>query len=1805
MKITQRKHFTAASILGAIALCAATSLAFDGGTNTIAVDTSYNELFIGIDASNTVVTIADGVTVDAATLVSIGENPEASNNTLILNGSAALISGTTGFTTNSGGIIIGQNENGTGYSFKIDHSSSASASHLFMGMESNNTGRILVTDHSLLNIASNALIGAKGGTNTVTVSNGSTLAVGNQLIVGGTNSIGNKVTVGSESTLRVGALSNVVIHADNDVLIQDNGILNITGNFDTTELDSHDIDLASKAKIAVDQQFKAKGDAIDNGLHIVLNSSNATWNLKYPTETYAYIGRNNGNNSLTITSNSTTTLEKNLIVGSQAAADGNDLNIDGSSTFNAQKDVIIGQYGSNNDLNLTSGTANINQTLLLGKNTGATGNKINIASNGVLNVSRVVVGGSGEKNEFNLSGGNVYVTNNFILGSASKGNKYDHKGGTNTVAGSFILGETKNAEGSTTGKKFTSDTDMTTGNLAFVGTNAVVNIEQDLKTGMKGGGSVFVVRDGGIVNVDGNAVIGEYAGDNVIYLQRGSNTQFNVAGDLIIGNGEGQDRFAAYGGTANIAGNVYLGTSTNQHELRNFIHLQTTNAQLNVANAMYIGVSNSVNELDIVEGAKANVNELYVGILDGLSNNVVTVRGENSLLTVSNLLTIGSATGSNNTVNVKDGGILEVAQGNIVINGTNDTTLTIHDGGTLRSYDWDAGALTNSATNIIFNAGSTLELAGTYTGTNNMIEGGLELSLDDALSTNYVANWNVGSTNLVIGSKTGNNALTLKNGATATTGGDILLGAKDSTGNRLSIIGTNSTVNGANNLIVGQKDSSGNKFELLDGAHLVLAGNAVIGQKSSNNKDSLIAGSSNVVTSFTVSNDLLIGLMGSGNTLTVSSNTLTDVGGMLVIGTNGNNNVLTINGSNATLNVAGDAFIGMAKASGNKLEAENASLSFGKDLVIGNGKDSGSNSLLISGSNATLTVAGNLYSGKSGSGNKIYIEAGAQASAGTLYIGAEKNANNNGVSVTGTNTALNIASDIYVGQNGSGNSFTLEDASLSGIQSLYIGHGAGSDNNTATLSGSNTVLNVASNIYVGRLGSKNTLNLSGGIQADAQTLYIGYGTNSGNNTVSISGSNTVLTAANDIYVGQYGASNTFNLADGAMASAQNFYMGYASNSIRNTATLSGSNSTLTVTDDLVVGKKGALNTLTIEDDATVSANNLIMGEGKDSSKNTLTVTGSNTTLNVANDLFAGYGGSGNTLTISGGATVDVVNAYIGYASSNNTVSVENSNTVFTVLNNLLVGNSATNLSSENAFIVNLQATAKVGGNLTVSDSQFGIDAGSTVYVGGDYYQDETSTLLIGISTNHLDSTNLVVSGTAAFEQNTSIELTDADSTVTDEDTKMKVALVTSTNITISGQAASQSLLDNEINIIKDLWDFNLIFSNNTIFADSIIERSLADSAGFPEGSQLANVCDEIEYLANSNAIAEAQVKTLKDLGQSERKQVIENYYGAKESTSPAHNTINMGVQNVADQLTLRADNTRQRMGQASANAEMENPEGANGPHMEEQELQAWLTGFGTKYKMGEADGYDGYDGSLSGFMIGADLSVAEGVLVGLAGGSAGGTADGDDNSSTDTKTTYGALYVSMGTKEWFGDLSLIYGGSDVDTRIGTTFDTVGSYSAKNYAIYFGGGKEIATDYLIWTPQASLLGNYYKQEAYEETSTTATARSVDSFSNLYLQSTLGGSMGLYTAMGDVVFKPELRLFWLHEFNAKEEDVGYRLVGGSQQYNMVFQAPVSDLLRLGVGTSAKVGEYLELRADFDARFGADYSDYTFLGSLRYQF
>ena len=111
----------------------------------------------------------------------------------------------------------------------------------------------------------------------------------------------------------------------------------------------------------------------------------------------------------------------------------------------------------------------------------------------------------------------------------------------------------------------------------------------------------------------------------------------------------------------------------------------------------------------------------------------------NSTLSISNQLVIGSNSGSNNAVILRKGGILYVQQDKIEIGAGTNNTLEVRDGGTLRTLDWDFAYMTGTATNILFQAGSTLELGGLLSGT-NMVEDGIGFTLN---GTNAL--WDTGS----------------------------------------------------------------------------------------------------------------------------------------------------------------------------------------------------------------------------------------------------------------------------------------------------------------------------------------------------------------------------------------------------------------------------------------------------------------------------------------------------------------------------------------------------------------------------------------------------------------------------------------------------------------------------------------------------------------------------------------------------------------------------------------------------------------------------------------------------------------------------------------------------------------------------------------------------------------------------------------------------------------------------------------------------------------------------------------------------
>ena len=72
-------------------------------------------------------------------------------------------------------------------------------------------------------------------------------------------------------------------------------------------------------------------------------------------------------------------------------------------------------------------------------------------------------------------------------------------------------------------------------------------------------------------------------------------------------------------------------------------------------------------------------------------------------------------------------------------------------------------------------------------------------------------------------------------------------------------------------------------------------------------------------------------------------------------------------------------------------------------------------------------------------------------------------------------------------------------------------------------------------------------------------------------------------------------------------------------------------------------------------------------------------------------------------------------------------------------------------------------------------------------------------------------------------------------------------------------------------------------------------------------------------------------------------------------------------------------------------------------HVAGHDLQAALAGFGTRFDKIASNELTGYDGSTHGSMIGADLSVAYNILVGIAGGSGDSSVD-KKNSARDRKS---------------------------------------------------------------------------------------------------------------------------------------------------------------------------------------------------------
>ena len=984
------------------------------------------------------------------------------------------------------------------------------------------------------------------------------------------------------------------------------------------------------------------GNGIDSyGNTALVTGAGSLWT----NSTNFFVGANGSGNTLTISdggrvASTTGYVGYGGIVNLFSSASNTVLVTGAGSLWTNSGTLYVGERGSGNSMTITNGgEVSVGGDLTISDFAGASNNVLNVGggqlavTNGTLLVDKAGAGGSGA---LNVSGGTVLVkqlttthSNGVII---FNGGTINSQGTTISNGASFIIGDTGSG-------------------AAFIANGGAHNFQNDLIVGNAGGSNSLVLSNGGqLVATYGCSLGSNFDSSNNTVLVTGPGSVFTssrgvrigfygVGNTLTISNGGMlADDWGVIGDGADSSGNTALVTGAGS---------LWTNADY-----LYVGGNGSSNTLTISDGGRVASTTGHVGYgrFEGLfssTSNTVLVTGAGSLWTNSETLYVGE--------------------------GGSGNSLTITNGGHVASTTGCIGYASNSSNNTVLVTGA------------------------GSLWTN--------SGQLYVGVLGAGNSLVVSNGAKVSADASFI-GDFNSSNNAVLLTGGGSLLTIQRFVAVGFLGSSGNSLVISNGA-IATADEGIIGHETnSSNNTALVAGAGSMWTN----GNLYVGSYGSGNSLTISNGGIAaSVLGIIGFQTTALNNTVLVTGAGSLWTNSDKLYLG-GNGAGNTLTISDGGRMASTTGCIGYTSNSSNNTVLVTGAGSLWTNSGTLYVGEGGSGNSMTITNGGAVNVGAdLKISDVAGASNNVLNVAGGELAVTNGT-LLVDKAGGGGSGALN---ISGgtvlVKQLTTTHSNGVITfNGGTINSQGTTISNGASFIIGDTGSGAAFIANGGAH----------------------------NFQNELFVGNAGGSNSLTVSGGAhVAVASNSYIGYATNSSNNTALVIGAGSLWTNSDKLYVGARGAGNSLTISNGGIAASVWGIVGNAIGSTNNTVLVTGVGSLWTNSYKLIVGAYGGGSSLTISaGGRVVAQANGYIGYTSnsSNNTVLVTGAGSIWTNGSALTVGaggggeltvaaggsvgaptiNLAEALGSSGTLNIGRFGTNDSGGTITAQTIGFGSGAGT-------------------------------------------------------------------------------------------------------------------------------------------------------------------------------------------------------------------------------------------------------------------------------------------------------------------------------------------------------------------------------------------------------------------------------------------------------------------------------------------------------------
>jgi len=878
--------------------------------------------------------------------------------------------------------------------------------------------------------------------------------------------------------------------------------------------------------------------------------------------------------------------------------------------------------GQNTDIfGAASGSATLT-SLTIGSGAASSGNSASLSQGGAgggftlsPQFTTLAVG------ESNSSGNSLVISqslnlNNLVIGSAGgTGNACFITEGLVTVNSNAVLfgGNTLTISGSAT---LSVRTFVDSGYLILTNGGSILANSVVIGNGTNSSGNQATI--GGNLNFSGSGgfvVVGKNGShDNFLTIPGGTNSIPTI---VVGASGANSNTMTLTGGSLiRNSSNVVLGLSSDS-SANQFSITDNSTLQVLSNSVVYVGYQGSGNTMNVGLGDSSGTlslqNDLYVGFASSASNNLLSVSGAKTHVSASTIFVGVQASVSN---------VMTVANGAVVTSSS----------GYIGAFDYRTPTAPLIASNnkvLITGAGSLWTNQGLLTVGNAITNSGGTVSYgSNALAIVDSAFLITGGLHVYPGSlvtlstqgsdSPGTLMLSSLSGGGAINLGNGLLSAGSPTGTGLG--SSESSV--FSGVISG---TSAGTFQMTGPGTLTLSGNndyagsTLISGGTLQASNTTAFGSGAVILTNT-------GTMALATNLTVSSLNWSGGSTTLTVSHLTNRVFLTITGA---LNLSGKGSIDLT---GNSLGSSPLEL-----VAWGSGSYATTNFALIGVGAYSLSISNN---------HALYVTVPG-TNGGTFNLG-----------------------------NASGSQFVISSGSYR-YSNTTVGDGPASSNNLLVVANTNTLLLNTNATTVGYLGRGNSLVISNGAKVTDSNGYVGYGGNSQDNSVLITGSNSCWSNIASLQIGLSGSGTVSVVAGGALSARG---LTIASNG--------GSAGTLNVGSPAGDNRAGAsaisgiLNspsitfgsgsgTLNFNQSNTFTFSNVLSGNGSVHQLGTGTtiVTGSNTvtgTITISNGTLQ-IGNGGKTGSLGSGTLINNATLAINLAGSSTLSNVISGNGTLTIL----------------------------------------------------------------------------------------------------------------------------------------------------------------------------------------------------------------------------------------------------------------------------------------------------------------------------------------------------------------------------------------------------------------------------------------------------------------------------------------------------------------------------------------------------------